>query len=234
MIANRAMKYALLGAIGSLAGCACLSNGAPPVVRLENRVIARRPDDALAQARRAIEDQCRAVESAELPETAKAGRNRLVTAYMFGIDLAYYEYERSLLDAVREHDLGASTASLGRSTIGSVVGEEALAEALSTANASVTGAHAAIDRDYLLNQALTTLQTQMRANRAAQRALLLRHMSLAYGDWTSCTALSDVLAYEQAGTLNAALAALAALAARANSEGEAQVQAALPAARQGD
>ena len=225
MIGNLPLKCVLLGALGSLGACAGLSNGAPPVVRLENGVIANPPNEALFQVRTAIEAQCLNIATAAA--TAKGERNRLVTAYMLGIDLAYNQYERNLLDAVRENDLGASTASLALSTIGSVVGEQALAQALSTTNAIVTGTHTAIGRDYLFNQTLSTLQTQMRASRAEQRALILRRLTLEYDDWTSCTALSDVLAYEQAGTLNAALAAVADSAAQANRAGEAQVQAAI-------
>lgn len=229
MVVNRSLKYALLASFAALSGCAGLSNGAPPVVQIRNGELVS--DGALERIRAAIGTDCLRVDGpARPPADAKAHRNRLVTAYMFGVDLAYNGYERNLLDAVRENDLGASTASLALSSIGAVVGDAALAQALSTTNAIVTGTHSAIGRDYLFSMTLNTLQTQMRATRASQRALILRRLQLEHQDWDSCTALSDVLVYEQAGTLNAALAEAAAAAAEANDEGQAAVEAAIPTA----
>lgn len=163
-----------------------------------------------------------------LAETAEQRRNRLITAYIFSVDVSYNEYERNLLDAIRENDMGAATASLGLSAIGGVIGSQNLARALSTTNAIVTGTHTAIGRDYLINQTITTLQTQMRASRDTQRALILRRLGLPIVAWSSCTALSDALAFEQAGTLNAAIAAVSASAARDNSAAQQQAQDAIP------
>jgi len=228
MIRIRRWNILLLAMSCTLGGCAGLSNGAPPVFRLQQEDAANATHDSLAPIRDAIQADCLDISAPHGPTEAKAMRNRLVTAYMFGVDVAYNQYERQLLDAVRQNDLGASSASLALSTIGAVVGEQALAQALSTTNALVTGTHTAISRDYLFNQTLTTLQTQMRASRAHQRATILLRLKLDYDDWNSCTALSDVLAYEQAGTLNAALAEVSASATLANREGQAQVQAAIP------
>ncbi len=225
MVAIHSWKYALIAASAGLGGCAGgLNNGAPPVVRLENGIMANNSNEALSVVRTAIQADCLDVEAPKAAEAAKVNRNRLVMAYMFGIDLSYNEYERNLLDAVRQNDLGASSASMALSTIGSVIGNPALAQALSATNAIVTGTHTAIGRDYLINQTMTTLQTQMRANRANQRALIVRRRNLDYVDWDSCMALSDVLAYEQAGTLNGAIAAVAANAADANRQGEQQAR----------
>jgi hypothetical protein len=161
-------------------------------------------------------------------ENARVARNNLVTAYMFAVDLAYNDYERRLLDAVRSGDAGEAVATLGLSTVGRVAGDENLDRGLTTASTIITGAHATISRDYLLNRTISVLQIQMRASRATQRAIVLERLPLPYADWTACIALSDALAYEQAGTLNAALVELAASAAEANEQGQARAEQTIP------
>lgn len=228
MTAVRSWKYALL-ASAMLGGCTGLTNGPPPLITTQDMSSGTTPN-AIAAVRSAIITDCMTV---TLPgdgsETREGRRNRLVSAYMFAADVAYNQYERNLLDSIRENDLGATSASLMLSTVGSVVGVEELARALDVTNSLVTGTHTAIGRDYLLNQTLTTLQTQMRASRNTQRALILRRFDLSTTDWNSCMALSDVVAFEQAGTLNAAIAAAAASAATANQLADRQVQSAIRA-----
>lgn len=224
----RGTRWLFIGVLVASSGCAGLENGAVPVLRLENGAI-ENSGPALATIRTAIATDCLSVAPpAGTEDDIKARRNRLVTAYMFGVDLSYNEYERNLLNSIRQNDLGAASASLALSTIASVVGDQNIARALSTTNAIVTGTHTAIGRDYLLNQSLTTLQTQMRASRNTQRALILNRLRLDFSEWNSCMALSDVLAFEQAGTLNAAIAAVAASAAQANRVADQQVRNAIP------
>ena len=211
----------LFGFLLLLSGCAGLQNGAQPIVRLQQGDIVS-DNGALQNIRSTIESDC--LNIATPVAEARARRNRLVSAYIFAVDLAYYQYERNLLDSIRDNDLGAASASLLLSSIGSVIGDQNLARALSTTNSIVTGTHTAIDRDYLLNQTITVLQTQMRANRATQRALIITRRALDYEDWDSCMALSDVLAFEQSGTLNGALASVAADAASAQRQGEQQAR----------
>lgn len=222
MVAVRSWKCAFLATSVLLSGCAGLRNGAPAIVELSEA------GQEFAIIRNRIMSDCLNVDSQTgSAEVQQAQRNRLVTAYVLAVDLRYNAYERNLLDAMRENDLGASTASLALSTIGTVVGNANLVDALNVTNTLVTGTHTAIGRDYLINQTLTTLQTQMRASRAAQRTHIMERLSRPYTGWDSCTALSDVQVYEQAGTLNAAIAAVAASAAQANRENDALAQRAI-------
>lgn len=219
--AIRLPKWLLIVILVTMSGCAGLRNGAAPAFELRKGLLVG-TSPALTHIRTRIESNC--LDVVKPAGDTKVERNRLVTAYMFGVDLAYYQFERNLLNSVRENDMGAAAASLALSSIGSVVGDQNLARALSTTNSIVTGTHTAIGRDYLLNQTLTVLQTQMRANRANQRALIMRRRAYEYDQWDSCMALSDVLAYEQAGTLNGAIAAVSANAADAQREGEQRAQ----------
>jgi len=209
----------LLCAIG-FSGCADMSGGPIPVSAAS--------DNRLASVQRAIEVDCLDL----TPETADATtlrdrRNRLVSAYIFAADTSYYAYERNLLDSIRAGDTGAAIASLTLSTLAGLIAVQELSHGLNGANSIIAGTHTAIGRDYLLNQTVNVLITRMQASRAAQRALIVSRRSLAYADWDSCMALSDVLALEQAGTLNAALTAVAADAADANRVGAQQERAAI-------
>lgn len=218
-------KGTSLVALVALSGCAGMSSGPIPV--------SANPSTDLNRIRQTTEEACLALPAPvantnEAREEARLNRNALVTAYMFAVDRAYNDYERQLLDAIRSGDTGAAIATIGLSTIAGVVGDENLARGLTTASAIVTGTHTAIGRDYLLNQTIGVLQTQMRASRATQRALILERLALPYADWTYCTALSDALVYEQAGTLNGALVKVASSAAQANEEGERLAARAIP------
>jgi hypothetical protein len=210
-------------ALATLGGCAGMAVGPVPV--------SANPNPDLTHIRMATRHACLglppAVAAADA-EAARIARNNLVTAYMFAVDRAYNSYERQLLDAVRTSNAGAAIGALGLSTIAGVVGNENLARGLTTASAIVTGTHTTIGRDYLLNQTIGVLQTQMRASRATQRAIILERLRLPYADWTFCTALSDALVYEQAGTLNGALVAVAESAAQANEEGQTRAEQAIP------
>lgn len=211
-------KVASICAMAALGGCAATAGRVP---------VGANPSPDLLRIRQAMEQACLALPApvgAADAENARMARNNLVTAYMFAVDRAYNDYERQLLDAVRSSDAGEVVATLGLSTVAGVVGDETLARGAATGSATVTGTHTTIGRDDLLNQTISVLQTQMRASRATQRAIVLERLALPYADWTACIALADALAYEQAGTLNAALAAMAASAARANEQGQARVE----------
>ena len=61
-------------------------------------------------------------------------------------------------------------------------------------------------------------------DRAAQRERLLTKLGEPYQNWTFCLALQDAQAYERAGTLNAALAEIAATASAARRANEAAAE----------
>lgn len=149
-----------------------------------------------------------ASKSADRAEDPQARRNRLVGANVLAIDMAHHDYERSILSAAGRARRGSASSS---SRTPDIEGRD-LSRALSAASAILARTGGAIESDYLRDQILTLILTQMRANRAARHAVIVRRSALPYDEWNACMALSDVQAYEQAGTVNAALAALAASA----------------------
>jgi hypothetical protein len=144
---------------------------------------------------------------------------------MYAVDQSYAGYERRLLELMRRDALGASTLSLMLSTLASSIeGHAELVRSLSAANTVVTGTNAAIGRDYLMNQTMNTMLTQMRANRSRQRALILGRLGNTIANYPICIALSDALAFEQAGTLTEAIVRTSEAAALENRRNEEDVR----------
>lgn len=191
---TRWYKGASLGAILLLEACASPRGAPEPVTSAIAADLARSATGATLAA-----DCLGSSESVDLSEGAAARRNRLVAAQMFVVDAAYLQYERRLLRYARGN---------GRRAAGD------LSRALRATDSLPLANRGAVGRNYLSDQILTILMTQMRTNRAASRAILTGRFELPYDQWNACAALSDVVAYEQAGTLAGALAALAASAAR--------------------
>lgn len=242
MVAIRSWKFALLATSILLSGCAGMSEGPIPV----SQGIA--PDTAepdLSRIRQAMQTDCfnlgrrpdaddEANEAGTEPdapdetdEAKQERRNHFVTAYMAAADIRYNAYERNLLAFTRQNDLGASLATQLVSAIGAASGSQALSEAANITNGAIGATQSAFSKS-LLNQTVSVIQTHMRAQRLHLRATNTDHLALRYAQWNSCQALQDALAYEQAGTLNAALAAMAASATDRERAGQAQAEAAIP------
>lgn len=153
-------------------------------------------------------------------------RNSLVTAYMDAATERYLAYERDLLAFSRQNDLGASLATQLLSAVGAASGSAAISEATNITSGAVAGTQSAFAKS-LLNQTVSVLQTHMRAARAAQRAIIIPRLAMPYANWDMCQALEDARDYEHAGTLNAALAAMAASAADEERDNNADVQQAI-------
>jgi hypothetical protein len=233
MVGKRSLKYALLATFAALAGCAGMSEGPIPV----SRGIA--PEDAepdLSRIRQAMQTDCfdLALPGAdddaadgEGDEARRQRRNGLVTAYMAAADIRYNAYERNLLAFSRQNDLGAALATQLLSAVGAASGSQAISEATNITSGAVGATQSAFSKS-LLNQTVSVIQTHMRAQRLRRLATNTDHLAMSYAQWNSCQALQDALAYEQAGTLNAALAAMAASATDQERGGNAAAEAAIP------
>lgn len=215
----RWLRSSLLGLVVILGACTGMGDGPVPVAASQ--------DPRLAAIQRAMEDDCLDVDGPRgSPEDLRGGRNRFVTAYVAAANIAYNAYERDLLNLVRNNDVGTSLASQLLALIGGASRSENLTRAAGLAGGAANGVRDALSRS-LLGQTMTVLQTHMRASRAAQYAIILSRLPLPYENWDTCMALSDALAYEQAGTLNAALAAMSATASDEESQNQDDAQQAL-------
>jgi hypothetical protein len=208
-----------------LSACAGMSEGPVPVSQSTSAEL-----DGL---RTAIRRECLDVShttapvgQTPAPSPGKPRRNELVTAFMTAADMSYNQYERDLLAFTRQNDLGGSIANQLLSAVGAASGSRALSRATNIASGAVSGTQSAFAKS-LLNQTVSVLQTHMRAQRSRQYALIVERLNWPYETWNICMALSDALAYEQAGTLNAALAAMEASATDQERRGDENAQRAI-------
>jgi hypothetical protein len=225
----RPVRASLLGLLFALSACAGMSEGPIPV----SRGIAPNEEPDLSRIRQAMQNDCLNVPTGtpELagssvrltPEELRIRRNNLVTAYMTAADIRYDAFERDLLAFSRQNDLGAALANQLISAIGAASGSASLSQAANLTSGAIGGTQSAFSKS-LLNQTVSVLQTHMRAQRREYYAVATRHLAMSYADWNTCQAMQDALAYEQSGTLNAALAAMAASATDQEREGNRQAQ----------
>ena len=118
-----------------------------------------------------------------------------------------------MMNENRGTNFGATVGQLILGTAGTLAGNAKATKALSAINTAVTGAKEGFDRDILVDRTLQILMTQMRASRAQRKAIILGKLKSGYEEWPIGLAMSDLLAYENAGTLNSALTAVAEAAA---------------------
>jgi hypothetical protein len=238
MIVFRSWRSASILVPLALGACAGMSEGPAPIGIVT--------DTQTARIRLSMQDECLNRASARpfpdepgtgnetmpalpvgaTPEELRIRRNNLVTAYMTATDINYAAFERDLLAFSRQNDLGASLAIGLLSAIGAASGSQALSSATNITSGAVTTTQGAFAKS-LLNQTVSVLQTHMRASRAAQYAVIIGRLERSYADWNTCLALSDAIAYEHAGTLNAALAAMAASASDEEEENTATAREAI-------
>lgn len=212
------MRASLLPALSGLvlAGCSTVAGGPRSVAEQLPSIAAgqARPsgDGRLQSLARAIDDDCYAIPAAAKAPAPAAGakvrRDQLAKLYMLRADDAYFQYERALLNDDRQVNFLATIASLGLATAGSVAGGHT-ARVLSAANAGVIGERAAFTREYLFDKTIASLENQMRANRSAVATRVYQGMARGVDEYTTCDALRDLLAYEQAGTLAEGLTGIA-------------------------
>ena len=159
------------------------------------------------------------------PATLAAVRNQIVTARMYIADIQYHYYEARLTREMQEEGLGATLATLGLTTASTLVGSAGTKTILSGAATAVVGADKAYNEKLLLSNTIQALQSQMRADRKTQAAVIYAKMFKEVGnntktitpifEYTLPMALSDADNYYQAGTIASALIGLSKTVANA-------------------
>jgi len=152
-------------------------------------------------------------------------RNQILTARMYTADLQYHHYEARLTREMQNEGLLATATSLGLTTAATLVSPAQTKTILAGIATAVTGLDKAYVEKELLSNAMQALQTQMRADRKTQAAVIYAKM---FKDINSSTriitpiveytlpmALSDVDSYYQAGTIASALIGLSKTVANA-------------------
>ena len=191
-----------------LSGCA--TNQLGPV-----RPITVEQDVALAKA--LIDDDLLRFSNADF--VTEAGmRNEIVTARMYIIDVEYDYYEARLTREMQDEGLLATATELGLTTAATLVPVVQTKTLLSALATGVVGLDKAYNEKELLSNTVQALQTQMRADRKREAAVIYAkmfkdlssnaRMITPIAEYTLPMALSDVDAYYQMGTLSSALIGL--------------------------
>lgn len=194
-----AQTWASLGMAAMLAACSSLS--ASPKSPL--------PDDAAALAGLAANYSPEEVNKClQLPLADQTRcRDTIIQAMMAAIDLRYADFELGMFDANRYGNFGATLATLGLTTAGSLSGG-GVARALSAAAAGLTGTREAFNRDVLVDHTVVALQASMQARRNEAAFRIREGLKRPAEMYPLGVALSDAYAYFRGGTLVGALVSL--------------------------
>jgi len=137
---------------------------------------------------------------------------------MYIADMEYNTYEARLTREIQDEGLLATAASLGLTTSATLVSPAQTKAILSGIATGVTGLDKAYNDKVLLSNTIQALQTQMRADRKTQAAVILAKMFkntssntriiTPIAEYTLPMALSDAEGYYQAGTIASGLIGL--------------------------
>jgi hypothetical protein len=200
-----ALSVALVASALSFAGCTSSQEGPIRPITIA---------DDVAYTRALAEPDLTAFYGAAALKQAEV-RNQIITARMYIADVEYHYYEARLTKEVQEEGLGATLTSLGLTTAATLLPAASTKAILAGAATAVTGADKAYSEKELLSNTIQALQTQMRADRKTQAAVIYAKMLRDNGktitpiiEYTLPMALSDAETYYQAGTIASALIGL--------------------------
>jgi hypothetical protein len=160
------------------------------------------------------------------PAVQAGMRNEILTARMYIADMEYHYYEARLTREMQNEGLLATATSLGLTTAATLVSPAQTKTILAGIATAVTGLDKAYIEKELLSNAMQALQTQMRADRKGQAAVIYAKMFKGPSiitpitEYTLPMALSDADSYYQAGTMASALIGLSKTVANAEQRAE--------------
>jgi hypothetical protein len=184
-------------------------------------------DEEVGRVRAALDSQDLWDSYARAP--SKSSRNAYITARMYAIDILYTKYESQLTHENQEVNFLATATTLGLNTVGALTTVASTTRLLSGIAGGITGMDNAYNDKVLLSKAVQNVQTQMRANRAEQAALIFANLKCPLPNYPMGMALSDVEAYYRAGTFTAGLIKLSETVNKAEAEAKAKKDVQTPA-----
>jgi hypothetical protein len=139
--------------------------------------------------------------------SATAWRDAVIAARLQITDLNYQAFKNELYAETSGINLGTNLAALGVSGAAAVA-SAGTAQALAAASTGILGAGTAFNKDTLYEKTLPAIFAQMEANRTAVLLAMRKSQQNDAGKYPLSLALSDLSAYERAGTLESAIQAL--------------------------
>jgi hypothetical protein len=156
--------------------------------------------------------------------TRRQWRDTVINAYIQVADARYADFKTALNQETVGLNLGVDLVALGLTAAGAVAGTGA-AHALSAASAGVIGAGAAFNKDAYYQKTLPALYAAMDTARKQVLFQIRKSQQSNEVTYTLGAALADVKAYEDAGTIEAAVAQLTSVANQALADADQQLHA---------
>lgn len=221
----KASAFAALPLLG-LSACSTMSGGPERLEVGNSDCVTGAVSQSIRNVR--IADQCTTVDWLSGNSNAlKLQRNNVITTRMYLADLKYNDWKRDFFNENRNFNFLSALASIGLSGAGSVITAGDTARTLAAIDTALKGGKQGFDKEIMLDQTLEILKTQMAANRAKIKELILKRLSTNYEEWPIGLAMADLEAYEDAGTLSEALTAIAENSAADKAASEAGAQQAI-------
>jgi hypothetical protein len=138
-----------------------------------------------------------------------AERNRLLNEFIYVIDNSYSKFESDFYGARATEDIGGDFLQIGLTGAAALTGAAGTKTVLALVATAATGGKASIDNHWFNQQSRYAIVTQMRALRDTQLAEIEKSMAQGCGAYPLENGIRDVQEYYQAGSIVAALQAIA-------------------------
>ncbi len=183
----------------TVSGCASVRGGPPSIVDRDEELAVLKEFYGAKQI----------LAYAELGEAARPGaRDLIVTSQLYAIDLQYGAYEEQLFVEARSVNFLTSFTSIALTGVAALLQVSQVQAILAGIDTGLKGTKESFDNEILLDRTLQVLIQQMRGERAKVRARIFAGLGNRDSSYPLPAALSDLRAYERAGTLAAALTSL--------------------------
>ncbi|TDR37870.1 hypothetical protein DFR29_12344 [Tahibacter aquaticus] len=155
-------------------------------------------------------------------------RNALLDRRLMMIDQAYVTYINGLREEKTLTDLATGLAGLALGVAGTLTDGVAAKTNYAAAGTLLAGGSAIVDQTLYYEQTVLALVSAMDANRATVRLTIVRGMNQDMAEYTASDAYADLIAYERAGSLLAAIGYVQATAKEAQQLSEGQIRDIIP------
>jgi hypothetical protein len=139
-------------------------------------------------------------------------RNRVIMAYLTAIDARYDTFKRELSSTGKGGHFAGDTVILGLTGLASMLSGSA--QELAAAATAVGGVRSSFDKEVLVDQTMPVLISLMDSKRLNVRADIMRGLSQDEGVYTIQEGFSDLMRYQSAGSIDAAVQQAAIAAAQ--------------------
>ncbi len=161
-------------------------------------------------------------------ETDPAQRKRLRDEVVYGrlraYDINYKKFVKALTGGNNLFSIGTDWLVIGLNAAGATVGGEAAKSALSASSAGVVGAKGSVDKNLFYEKTLPAIVAQMEARRMAALVPIEKGLAQSDTEYPLYKALSDLAAYDAAGSIPGAITGIVENAGSTASQAQEQLK----------